>query len=768
MSEEHATIFEFEGFSLDVKDGVLSRDNVPIPLTPKAFATLVHLLRNSGRLVEKSQLIEQVWEGTFVEESAVSWCVWSIRSALGDDSKTQKFIKTVPRRGYRFVAPVSKINYRRTNGNGSRIELGLPLESDPNFTQDQRTREESAHESTNSSSRADLAALNLGKTTSGLATPAASFSASRSRLDNRYLAVGIIGALVLSFTTIYYLTRTASTSATGPPHVPIKATSALLNGSTEFMASRLSISDNIVHAKISSDGKKVVYSKGIGNDHESIWIRDLEARSNLEILSVEDVDYGGLEIGSDGRFIYFSRRPHSVPASPFDIYRVPSVGGVPGKIVGGAQGWIDVSEDGKLISFVRCDRRDDEYCSLWIADATTGANEKKLVLSPKPVNISAHAISPDGKRIAYAVGQSRTGSNDFSVAVVDIESGREEIFADSSFFNIRSLIWSSDSTAIFAAAARAPKMKYDLWQIGSGALLQLNQDAESYNQISVSRDGTKFLATTIREDFTLKVGAMNSPDASRSISAATNAVFCKNQRVVFSSQNSGNHEIWIVDEDSSNLRQLTNDDGEDRHPIVSNDQSSIFFTSNRSGRLEIWRMNIDGSEQFRITNENGGFPLRVTQDNKWLYYHHAIHRTLYRVPVNGGDVEPVLNTPAENFAIDPGATKAGYYGAGSNELIVSSFGDEKGSRSFRFGNGAAAIVDVAWDVDDNSFHVVSNEPKQKTYTLWEIKIDGSEPKLLLNLGPEPIADFHVSLDARKVLYTQGRWRHDILLLESLR
>lgn len=767
MSEEHDTIFEFEGFSLDVKEGVLSRDNVPISLTPKAFATLVHLLRNSGRLVEKSQLIEQVWEGTFVEESAVSWCVWSIRSALGDDSKTQKFIQTVPRRGYRFVAPVSETNYQRHNGNGSQKHLGLPPKSDHNLAHNHLIRKESAHESTNKSSRADLTVASVGEKTIDLLTQASTVEASRVRLYDKYIAVGIAAVLVLSFTAIYYLTRTASSSEIDPLPVPANPTSRSLNGTSEVMASRLSLSDNIVNAKISSDGKKVVYSKGIGNEHASIWIRDLEARSNLEILTVDDVDYGGLDIGTDGRFIYFSRRPHSIPASPFDIYRVPTVGGVPEKIVGGTQGWIDVSEDGNVISFVRCDRRDDEYCSLWIADATTGDDERKLVFSPKPINISTHAISPDGTRIAYAVGQSHTGSNDFSVAVVDIGSGREEIFVDKSFFNIRSLVWSSDSTSIFAAAAKAPNMKYDLWKITFDNKIQLTRDAESYNQISVSQDGTKFLATTIREDFALKVGTTNSPDVSRTITAATHAVFSSNQRFVFSSQNSGNHEIWIIDQDSSNLRQLTNDDGEDRHPIISDDQRSIFFTSNRSGVLEIWRMNIDGSEQVKITNENGGFPLRVTQDNKWLYYQHAIHRSLYRVPVNGGDAEPVLDTPAADFAVAPDATKAAYYAADTSLLTVFSFGEQKGIRSFRFGNGTAKIVDIVWDVNNNSLHVVANEPKRKTHSLWEIKLDGSDPKFLRDLGPESISDFHLSPDAKKVLYTQGGWRNDILLLEGL-
>ncbi len=67
------------------------------------------LVERHGHLVSKEQILESVWAGAFIEEGAISKAVWFVRNALGDTSK-EKFIKTVPRRGYRFVAPVSVVS----------------------------------------------------------------------------------------------------------------------------------------------------------------------------------------------------------------------------------------------------------------------------------------------------------------------------------------------------------------------------------------------------------------------------------------------------------------------------------------------------------------------------------------------------------------------------------------------------------------------------------------------------------------------------------
>ena len=76
-----------------------------MPLAPKAFAVLQHLVRKSGQLVTKDELLSLAWADVHVGDGALKVCVREIRRALNDDPRTPLFIETAHRRGYRFVAP---------------------------------------------------------------------------------------------------------------------------------------------------------------------------------------------------------------------------------------------------------------------------------------------------------------------------------------------------------------------------------------------------------------------------------------------------------------------------------------------------------------------------------------------------------------------------------------------------------------------------------------------------------------------------------------
>ena len=106
MSATKAKIYDFADFRLIPNERLLLRAGSQVSLRPKAFSALVLLIERRGHLVEKKELIEHIWESAFVEEAAVSRCVWAIRHALGEDPKHPEFIQTVARSGYRFIGEV--------------------------------------------------------------------------------------------------------------------------------------------------------------------------------------------------------------------------------------------------------------------------------------------------------------------------------------------------------------------------------------------------------------------------------------------------------------------------------------------------------------------------------------------------------------------------------------------------------------------------------------------------------------------------------------
>src|SRR5262249_45460195 len=97
-------IYRFGQFELDLATVELRAGGEVVALEPQVFALLVLLVENSERLVSKDEIIEKVWDGRVVSEAAVTSRVKSARKALGDDGRSQKFIKTIHGQGYRFVA----------------------------------------------------------------------------------------------------------------------------------------------------------------------------------------------------------------------------------------------------------------------------------------------------------------------------------------------------------------------------------------------------------------------------------------------------------------------------------------------------------------------------------------------------------------------------------------------------------------------------------------------------------------------------------------
>src|SRR5262249_5008227 len=99
-------LYEFGPFRLEPAERKLLRGNEVIALTPKAFDTLVVLVRNSGHLLEKDELIQMLWPDSFVEEGNLTSNVSLLRKALGQDPE---YIETVPKKGYRFVGAVRQL-----------------------------------------------------------------------------------------------------------------------------------------------------------------------------------------------------------------------------------------------------------------------------------------------------------------------------------------------------------------------------------------------------------------------------------------------------------------------------------------------------------------------------------------------------------------------------------------------------------------------------------------------------------------------------------
>ncbi len=108
MTSDYKILYEFGPFRLDPSERLLLRDGKSVPLTGKTFDVLLVLVRRSGHLLDKSELLRLVWDGAFVEEGNIVVAVSLLRKALGDDGNEHRYIQTVAKRGYRFIGEVTE------------------------------------------------------------------------------------------------------------------------------------------------------------------------------------------------------------------------------------------------------------------------------------------------------------------------------------------------------------------------------------------------------------------------------------------------------------------------------------------------------------------------------------------------------------------------------------------------------------------------------------------------------------------------------------
>ena len=108
MKTQH--LYRFGPYRLDGDERVLLRDGQPVTLPPKDLETLFVLVERAGHIVEKEELLEKVWPGVFIEEGNLARHIFNLRQVLGDSADERNYIETIPRRGYRFIASVTRIN----------------------------------------------------------------------------------------------------------------------------------------------------------------------------------------------------------------------------------------------------------------------------------------------------------------------------------------------------------------------------------------------------------------------------------------------------------------------------------------------------------------------------------------------------------------------------------------------------------------------------------------------------------------------------------
>jgi Tol biopolymer transport system component/DNA-binding winged helix-turn-helix (wHTH) protein len=710
-------LYRFADFTIDSSQRVLLRSGKPVALTPKAFDTLLILVESVGRIVEKEELKKKLWPDTFVAEANIAFNIQQLRKALGDDARNPRYIETVARRGYRFMAEVEVVSLEREPSN-----VGQP---------DNEGSEKLLPD-------AQIPAI-VQKRGFDIILP---------------FAVGTVILLAGAGLLIWKVSK-SSTSTAGVATSTAAATSRL-------KLEQLTATGQSYHVAISPDGQYVAYERVLENKG-AIWLRQLGANTNVELVPPTGRIFG-LSFNTAGDYLYFVR------GDPIALYRVSLVGGPPTKIADGTEGAFSISRNGDQIVFIRqrVNLEGQREYALLTAKAD-GQNERELMKSVHPFGLDTPVWTPDGRTILCAYGNTTGGSQEVSLIEVSASDGQKQDLASEKFFRITKMAWLANGAGLLLSARKNLGENNQLWRLSYPGmqLTQLTEGLISYADLSLTSDAQKGVASqeTITSD--LWVGASAEPRALNKITQATgNFCWAPDGQLVYSSTASGNRDLWIMQRDGSDQRQLTVDPAMDVSPRVTPDNRYIVFISNRTGAFQVWRMNIDGSNQIQLTNGGPKNYLSISADSKWVLYNTTDDWHMWRVSIEGGEEVELTKYYASWPSMSPDQktiVAVGRTGSQREFLVLPVSGGEPLQRIKIPGNDISGYR-IKWTPDGKSLIYMSY--RDGPIAIVKQSLDGRSQDVAV-FDEDELFDFDFSSDGQFLAVTRGGWYHDVVLISDL-
>ena len=634
MSEPHAAEpFLVAGWLVDPRANELSRSGATHRLEPKVMDVLVALAERAGEPITREALLERVWPGVFVSESALSRCVSQLRKLFDDDPREPAVIETLSKVGYRLVAPVG-----------------------PAYSGDSLSARSPA---------SDGVPPGVSEVTLSVAPYA---SAARPPRRRMLLAGAAVATALLTVGPAVVLSGRLDRAPAPAIVTPITTTR---NPET--------------NPAPSPDGSRVAFAgSGAEEGNQDIYVQVLGASAPLRLTTDPDVD-SAPAWSPDGREIAFIR---CAGIGQCAIRVVSALGGDERRLLDGVAGWggLAWSPDGRTLAYGAPEPEGQQTAggpaqprraSLWLLDIATGRT-RRLTTPPRGVRGDGQPrFSPNGSLVAF---RRDIGPGFADLHVVPTPGGSPRALTDDGRFlaghtwtaDGRSVVFSSDRNGLFqlwsvAAAGGAPVLlrgvptrdpggpavaqggrllfeewdfETDIWRVTPGAPAaqlvtstwrDLHPHASSDGRLAFASDrsGAWEIWTTLPDGTSpARLTRLEGP-------AALHPRWSPDgRRIAFEVRDAGRAGVFVVDADGGIPRAVTPEGMDAIVPRWSRDGRALYVSSRRAGRWEIWRVPLSGGEPTQITSA-GGYAAEELGDGRIVYSKYG-GRGLYARDLAGG------------------------------------------------------------------------------------------------------------------------------------
>jgi Tol biopolymer transport system component/DNA-binding winged helix-turn-helix (wHTH) protein len=642
MSSQPAAqrLVRFGLFELDLAAGELRKQGRKIKLQDQPFQVLELLLNRPGEVVTREELQQALWPAdTFVEfDQGLNTAIKKIRLALEDSADNPRFVETIPRKGYRFIAPISQTP-ARTSGTrryllwvigllgliGCAAVAGWWFErnwhAEPQYVPVPLTSYPGWERSPTFSPDGNHVAFVWTHTSKsalrGLETP-----------DVAHIYVKLIGT-----------------------DEPVRLTR---DESTDF------------DPAWSPDGRLIVFLRPLPNDKHGVFLVPAIGGADRKVAEV----YGEGEAPSvawhpGGKWLIVVDK--DVPDQPSALFLLSVETGEKRRLTSppphsSGDKSLAVSPDGRVVAFCRmvADGIGDLFLLDLSEDLSPASQPKRLTFDHR--YIVRPAWISNGRGIIFSAGTPHsTDLYEIMLSRLGRRAGQP-----------RRLAFAGQG-ARGAATSRQGRLAYsvvgiyaNIWRLelnGTGlakAAKKLIASTHLDHKPQYSPDG-KRIAFASNRFGSHEIWVCNSDGSGTSpLTSFGGDTYTSSpnwspdgRQIAFDSRPKGHSDVFLIGSDGGQPKRLTNKSGSNRPSGWSHDGKWIYFDSDRSGTYQVWKMRAEGGEQIQITRK-GGAVASESPDGRWLYYLKDDHEftSLWKVPSQGGEETQVLESVCcQNFAV---------------------------------------------------------------------------------------------------------------------
>ncbi len=515
---------------------------------------------------------------------------------------------------------------------------------------------------------------------------------------------------------------------------------------------------------ISPDGRYIVYAL-VDGEQQSLWVRNVATRSDVQVLPPDAVVFAGLTFSPDGNTIYFVRSDKSTTNYRY-LYVMPVLGGAQRQLIRDIDTPICFSADGKQFVFMR-GVPDRSAVEIRIANVD-GSGDRLLASLPAVSRfLYGAAWSPDGKTVLAPTLQIGKETKWVLSAIKVPEGGVSEVYSDAQY--IGRPAWLPDGEAFLVPIGVPREHRTQLWLFSypSGKKQRFTNDLSSYGvNIDLTHDGQMLVARESKQTSHIWIAPRGQAAQAKQItfgeSPDSGVAPGPNGKILVRSRDS---DVLLMNGDGSQ-RMLLMPEIRNYVSLSSCGDRYVVFDNDTGNKIELWRIDADGGNRAKLADDVTNSD--CSPDGNWVLYSSGTK--LFRMPVEGGTATEVV-TASQSGAygvISPDGKSIAYgYLEGSpvalSKIAVAPAAGGSPLHVFTMASGADKL---RWSPDQKGVQYLLT--RNRATNVWEQPVKGGGPQQITNFTAGEIFDFGWTRDGKNLLVAKGEVSSDVILISNFR